>query len=133
MLEEVKDKVSEEDYKCAYYVIGETDRVLAVCDALQKGDYETVGQKMYETHEGLSKNYKVSCEELDFLNDIAKECGVTGSRVMGGGFGGCTINLVKEDLYDKFIATANVKYAEKFGKKPGVIDVVIGDGSRKLV
>ena len=52
---------------------------------------------------------------------------------MGGGFGGCTINLVKEDLYDKFIATANVKYAEKFGKKPGVIDVVIGDGSRKLV
>ena len=133
MLEEVKDKVSEEDYRCAYYVIGETERVLAVCDALKKGDYETVGQKMYETHEGLSKDYKVSCEELDFLNDIAKECGVTGSRVMGGGFGGCTINLVKEDLYDKFIATANIKYAEKFGKKPGVIDVVIGDGSRKLV
>jgi len=133
MLEEVKDQVSEEDYKCATYVIGETDRVLAVCDALQKGDYETVGQKMYETHEGLSKNYKVSCDELDYLNDIAKECGVTGSRVMGGGFGGCTINLVKEDLYDKFIATAKVKYAEKFGKQPGVIDVVIGDGSRKLV
>ena len=132
MLEEVKANVSEEDYNCAYYVIGETDRVLAVCDALQKGDYETVGQKMYETHEGLSKNYKVSCEELDYLNEIAKECGVTGSRVMGGGFGGCTINLVKEDLYDKFIATANVKYAEKFGKKPGVIDVVIGDGSRKI-
>lgn len=132
MLEEVKDKVSEEDYKCATYVIGETDRVLAVCDALKAGDYETVGQKMYETHEGLSKNYKVSCDELDYLNDIAKECGVTGSRVMGGGFGGCTINLVKEDLYDKFIATAKVKYAEKFGKEPGVIDVVIGDGSRKI-
>lgn len=132
MLEEVKDKVSEEDYKCATYVIGETDRVLAVCDALKAGDYETVGQKMYETHEGLSKNYKVSCDELDYLNEIAKECGVTGSRVMGGGFGGCTINLVKEDLYDKFIATAKVKYAEKFGKEPGVIDVVIGDGSRKI-
>ena len=132
MLEEVKDKVSEEDYKCAYYVIGETDRVLAVCDALKAGDYETVGKKMYETHEGLSKDYKVSCEELDFLNDIAKECGVTGSRVMGGGFGGCTINLVKEDLYDKFIATAKVKYSEKFKKAPGVIDVVIGDGSRKI-
>lgn len=133
MLDEVKDKISEEDYKCARYVIGETDRVLAVCDALVKGDYETVGQKMYETHAGLSQDYKVSCEELDYLNELAKECGVTGSRVMGGGFGGCTINLVKEDLYDKFIATAKVKYAEKFGKLPGVIDVVIGDGSRKLV
>ena len=133
MLDEVKANISEDDYKCARYVIGETDRVLAVCDALKKGDYETVGQKMYETHEGLSKDYKVSCEELDYLNDIAKECGVTGSRVMGGGFGGCTINLVKEDLYEKFIATAKVKYTEKFGKQPGVIDVVIGDGSRKLV
>ncbi len=50
---------------------------------------------MYATHEGLSKDYEVSCEELDYLNDIARECGVTGSRIMGGGFGGCTINLVK--------------------------------------
>ena len=87
---------------------------------------------MYETHEGLSKDYKVSCEELDFLNDIAKECGVIGSRVMGGGFGGCTINLVAEDKYDNFIATAKQKYNEKYGKEPKVYDVVIGDGSRKI-
>ena len=132
MLEEVKGEVSEEDYNCAKYVIGEKDRVLAVCDALQKGDYKTVGEKMYETHEGLSKDYKVSCEELDFLNDIAKECGVIGSRVMGGGFGGCTINLVAEDKYDNFIATAKQKYYEKYGKEPKVYDVVIGDGSRKI-
>ena len=132
MLEEVKGEVSEEDYNCAKYVIGEKDRVLAVCDALQKGDYKTVGEKMYETHEGLSKDYKVSCEELDFLNDIAKECGVIGSRVMGGGFGGCTINLVAEDKYDNFIATAKQKYNEKYGKEPKVYDVVIGDGSRKI-
>jgi galactokinase len=51
---------------------------------------------MYLTHDGMSRLYEVSCEELDFLNDVAKECGVTGSRVMGGGFGGCTINLVKD-------------------------------------
>ena len=132
MLEEVKGEVSEEDYNCAKYVIGEKDRVLAVCDALQKGDYKTVGEKMYETHEGLSKDYKVSCEELDFLNDIANECGVIGSRVMGGGFGGCTINLVAEDKYDNFIATAKQKYNEKYGKEPKVYDVVIGDGSRKI-
>ena len=94
--------------------------------------YETVGKKMYETHEGLSKEYEVSCEELDFLNDIAKENGVTGSRIMGGGFGGCTINLVKEELYDQFIADAKAKYSAKYGKEPKVIDVVISDGSHKV-
>ena len=80
----------------AKFVIEEKERVLAVCEALVAGDYETVGRKMYETHDGLSKDYEVSCEELDFLNAVARECGVTGSRIMGGGFGGCTINLVKE-------------------------------------
>jgi galactokinase len=72
MLNEVKNDISEEDYKRAKYVIEETQRVLDVSEALQKGDYETVGKKMYETHEGMSKLYEVSCEELDFLNDIAK-------------------------------------------------------------
>lgn len=132
MLEEVKPEISEEDYKRAKYVIGEKDRVLAVCDALEKGDYETVGKEMYLTHEGLSKDYEVSCEELDFLNNIAKKDGVTGSRVMGGGFGGCTINLVKDELYDKFIEDAKTEFKKKFGKDPKVYNVVISDGSRKL-
>ncbi len=132
MLDEVKNEVSEEDYKRAKYVIGEKDRVLKVCEALEKGDYETVGQMMYATHEGLSKEYEVSCEELDYLNDIAKEAGVTGSRIMGGGFGGCTINLVSEELYDNFVKVVKEKFAAKFGKEPVIIDVVIGDGSRRL-
>ena len=132
MLDEVKNEVSAEDFMRAKYVIGEKERVLAVCDALEKGDYETVGQKMYETHYGLSKKYEVSCPELDFLNDIAKEEGVTGSRIMGGGFGGCTINLVSDELYDNFVKVAKSKFKEKFGKEPVIIDVVIGDGSRKL-
>lgn len=131
-LEEVKSEVSEEDYKRAKYVIGEVDRVLKVCDALEQGDYETVGQMMYATHYGLSKEYEVSCEELDFLNDVAKDCGVTGSRIMGGGFGGCTINLVSNELYDNFVKTAKEKFQAKYGKEPIIIDVVIGDGSRKL-
>ena len=131
-LDEVKDVISEEDYKRAEYVIGEVQRVLDVCDALERADYETVGKKMYETHDGMSRLYEVSCEELDFLNDIAKECGVTGSRVMGGGFGGCTINLVKNELYDKFIETAKAAFKEKFGHEPKVYDVVISDGARKL-
>lgn len=132
MLEAVKGDVSEEDMKRAVYVLGEKDRVLAVCDALNAGDYETVGKKMYETHDGLSKDYEVSCEELDYLNDIAKENGVTGSRIMGGGFGGCTINLVKEDLYDRFIADVKEKYTARYGKSPKIYDVVIGAGSRKV-
>ena len=131
-LDEVKDVISEEDFMRAEYVIGEVARVLDVCDALERGDYETVGEKMYETHYGMSHLYEVSCEELDFLNDIAKECSVTGSRVMGGGFGGCTINLVKNELYDAFIEKAKVAFKDRFGHEPKVYDVVISDGARKL-
>ena len=132
MLDEVKAEISEEDYMRAVYVIGEKQRVLDVCAALEKGDYETVGDRMFGTHYGMSKEYEVSCEELDFLNDIAKQCGVTGSRVMGGGFGGCTINLVKEDLYDTFIATAKKEYLAKYNREPKVYDVVISDGARRI-
>ncbi|MBR3914571.1 MAG: galactokinase [Bacteroidales bacterium] len=132
MLDEVKSEISEEDYKRAVYVIGEKQRVLDVCEALEKGDYDTVGDRMFGTHYGMSKEYEVSCEELDFLNDVAKQCGVTGSRVMGGGFGGCTINLVKEELYDNFIATAKKEYLAKFNREPKVYDVVISDGARRI-
>ena len=131
-LEEVKNEVSEEDYKRAAYVIGEVERVLTVCEALDKGDYTTVGEKMYETHHGMSKLYEVSCEELDFLNDLAREFGVTGSRVMGGGFGGCTINLLKEELHDSFIAEVKKRYEARYGIQPKFYDVVISDGARRL-
>jgi galactokinase len=132
MLLEVKNEVSAEDYMRAEYVIEEIARVLAVCEALEKDDYETVGQKMYETHHGMSKLYEVSCEELDFLNDVARACHVTGSRVMGGGFGGCTINLVKDEWYDAFLRTAKEQYCAKYGAAPKVYEVVISDGARRL-
>ena len=132
-LDEVRDQIPSEDFMRAEYVIGEVQRVLDVCDALERNDYETVGEMMYQTHFGLSKLYEVSCEELDFLNKLARKCDVTGSRVMGGGFGGCTINLVKEELYDTFIATAKEQFAAKFGHEPKVYDVVISDGARILV
>ncbi|MDD7252137.1 MAG: galactokinase [Prevotellaceae bacterium] len=132
MLNAVKEEITDEEYLRAKYVIDEKYRVMEVSVALEEGDYETVGKKMFQTHHGLSKEYEVSCPELDFLNEVAKNCGVTGSRVMGGGFGGCTINLVSQDLYDNFIKTVKSSYKEKFGKEPIVIDVVIGDGSRKL-
>lgn len=132
MLREVANEVSAEDYIRAEFVIEEIQRLLDACEALKKDDYETVGKKMYETHIGLSRKYEVSCEELDFLNDIARECGVTGSRVMGGGFGGCTINLVKDELHDDFIKRATESYEQRFKIKPKVYDVIIKDGARKL-
>ena len=132
MLNEVKNTILPEDYNRAKYVIEEIKRVLDVSDALENADYRTVGQKMYETHHGMSKLYEVSCEELDFLNEIAKECGVTGSRVMGGGFGGCTINLVKNELYDNFIKVSLYEYKNKYGQEPKVYNVVISDGAHKV-
>lgn len=133
MLQEVAHSISQEDFMRAEYVIEEIQRVLDVCDALERNDYETVGQKMYETHYGLSKLYEVSCEELDFLNNCAKKNQVTGSRIMGGGFGGCTINLVKNELYDTFINDAIESFKSKFNRIPKIYDVTISDGARKLI
>ncbi|MDE5688267.1 MAG: galactokinase [Paramuribaculum sp.] len=131
MLDAIKTDITAEDYFRAKFVIEEKDRVLAVCDALVAGDYDTVGRCMYETHKGLSKDYEVSCEELDYLNDIAKECGVTGSRIMGGGFGGCTVNLVKEELYDNFIKTVKDKFNARYGHEPKIYPVIVSDGARR--
>lgn len=132
MLEIAKNDITAEDYSRAKFVIEEKERVLTVCDALVAGDYDTVGRCMYETHEGLAKDYEVSCEELDFLNELAKECGVTGSRIMGGGFGGCTINLVKDELLQDFINTAKKRFNEKYGHEPKIYEVIISDGAHRL-
>ncbi len=132
MLNAIKTDITAEDYVRAKFVIEEKERVLTVCDALVNGDYETVGRCMYETHAGLSKDYEVSCEELDYLNDVARECGVTGSRIMGGGFGGCTINLVENDKMDKFVEEAKKRFNEKYGHEPKVYPVVISDGAHKV-
>lgn len=131
-LEAIKERISEEDYRRAAYVIGEKQRVLTVCDALLHDDYEKVGECMYRTHEGLSREYEVSCEELDFLVEIARECGVSGSRIMGGGFGGCTINLVKNELYDGFVQRAVKEFAAKYGHEPKIYGITISDGARRL-
>lgn len=132
MLDAVRDELSDEDYRRARFVIGEKERVLDVCDALEAGDYERVGRDMYATHHGLSRDYEVSCEELDFLNDLASKSGVTGSRIMGGGFGGCTINLVRDDIADRFKDTVRAGYGARYGFEPKFYDVVISDGARRL-
>ena len=131
-LETLKPQLSEVDYRRARYVLGEVDRVLVVGEALQRGDYDEVGRQMYLTHEGLSKDYEVSCAELDFLVDEASRLGVSGARLMGGGFGGCTINLVRNDRCDNFLKEVQKNYRERFGVDCKPIAVTIGDGARRL-
>lgn len=131
-LEEVRSEISEEDYLRALYAIQENVRLRDTVEALKRGDYETVGRCMFETHRGMSQLYEVSTEELDFLNQIAADCGVTGSRIMGGGFGGCTLNLVKEERYEAFVETAVHQFRERYGKEPKVYPVVISDGARRI-
>lgn len=131
-LEALRAYITDEDYRRARYVLGEEDRVLAVCEALKRGDYEEVGRQMYLTHEGLSKDYEVSCEELDFLVEEARRCGVTGARIMGGGFGGCTINLVRDDCRESFLSIVQKSYKARFGVGCKVIPVVIGNGARRV-
>ncbi len=132
MLKSVKENLNNVDYKRAKYVLDENERVLTVSKALKKNDYETIGKKMFETHQGLSKEFQVSCPELDFLVDKAHNLGATGSRMMGGGFGGCSINLVKEAIYNKFVSGTIQEFHNKFGHKPEIYDINIKDGTRKI-
>lgn len=132
-LEEFRPQLSSDDYRRARYVVGEEARVLEVCRALEEGDLERVGQMMYQTHWGLSRDYEVSCPELDLLVEVAQECGASGSRIMGGGFGGCTISLIRESLYDNFIRVATERFEQRYGHAPKVIPVVISDGARRLL
>ena len=120
-------------YKRCHFVISENARVLRSCELLQEGDIEAFGKLMYESHEGLSKEYEVSCEELDFLAETAKNFdGVIGGRMMGGGFGGCTINIVKASAVEKFESEIKELYNQRFGKVPDVYITQIEEGARRI-
>jgi len=103
-------------YNRCRYVIEEINRLLAACIDLQQNDIHAFGKKMFATHKGLSKMYEVSCNELDIMVDLVKHNkSVIGARMMGGGFGGCTINIVKEDAVEELIYDTREQYREKTG------------------
>lgn len=103
-------------YQRCKYVVDENNRLLQACNDLKKGDITSLGKKMFATHDGLSKQYEVSCKELDFLVDhVRNNKAVLGARMMGGGFGGCTINLVKETEINKLIAAIKPAYETATG------------------
>ena len=100
--------------KRSRYVVQEINRLLEGCNDLQRGDLAALGKKMFTTHEGLSKMYEVSCKELDWLvNKVKNNTNVIGSRMLGGGFGGCTINLVKETAIDELVANLKLAYEKE--------------------
>jgi len=118
MLAEFKAELDETTFNRCSYVVDEKVRVLNTVEALKENKLNVMGANMYETHEGLSKLYEVSCPELDFLVDFSKGYKeVIGSRMMGGGFGGCTINIIHEDAVEKFTAAAEEAYFNKFNIK----------------
>ncbi|MCG9792275.1 galactokinase [Flavobacterium algicola] len=126
----LKDKMSHDVYRRSLFVVKEINRVIQACDALDNGNIEALGALMFATHEGLSQNYEVSCAELDELVDLAqKEESVIGSRLMGGGFGGCTINLVKKGFEEEVKSKFTKSYFDTFGIELKIYDVTIGNGT----
>ncbi len=133
LLEKYKSEFDPVVYKRCSYVVKENKRVEEAFRALQKNNMQQLGQLMYESHEGLRDEYEVSCHELDLLFDEARKADeVIGSRMMGGGFGGCTINLVKNNGVNRFSEKITKAYHQATGIYPEIIMVTIDDGTRKI-
>ena len=132
LLRYVKDS-DELIYRRCKYIIEENQRLLEGCEDLINGRIDYLGQKMFQSHEGLRREYEVSCPELDFLVDAVKNHpGVLGARMMGGGFGGCTINIVKENAVDQLVRELSRAYNEKMQKELTPIPAVIEEGTQVL-
>lgn len=133
-LEEVKPELDPIVYNRCRYILEENERVLQAGNDLHHNDLPSVGKKLYQSHAGLSELYEVSCPELDYLVESTKDIPeVLGSRMMGGGFGGCTINLVENQFVDKFEGIIRTAYKEKFNLDLEIYRVSIEDGVGKSI
>ena len=130
MLNEHVASKDEIIFRRCKYVVQENSRLLQGCEDLKSGDIEALGKKMFRTHDGLSKEYEVSCKELDYLVEYVKDnSSVLGARMMGGGFGGCTINLVKEEAIDDLVKTISVDYQKAMNLELSAYIAGIEDGT----
>ncbi len=127
---DLKDKMSHDVFRRSLFVVKEINRVIQACEALDNGQIELLGKLMFATHEGLSKDYEVSCEELDLLVGLAKEePAIVGSRLMGGGFGGCTINLIKKGHESAIKEKFSKLYFDAFGIELKIYEVKVSNGT----
>jgi galactokinase len=130
MLDRYVAPVDELIWRRCRFIVGENARLLAGTEDLVNGDLRAFGRKMFETHDGLSRDYEVSCKELDFLVDqVRDDDAVIGARMMGGGFGGCTINLVRESAIDRLVERIAPVYCAAMNKKMKVYVAQIEDGT----
>ncbi len=133
LLSEYKSKMNEIVYKRCKYVVEENDRLLKACNALIERDLKLFGSLMYQTHKRLGKDYEVSCKELDFLVELTKDNNsVYGARMMGGGFGGCTINLIKNDAIESISNTITKEYNKKFDLQAKIYITKINNGTSAI-
>ncbi|MFW5945158.1 MAG: galactokinase, partial [Bacteroidota bacterium] len=129
MLEEHQDQMDEVVLDRCLYVLRENERVHDTCEKLQENDVDAIGRNLYLSHKGLSEMYEVSCDETDFLVDLTKDMEyVKGARMMGGGFGGSTINLVKMEFREEFQERLAKAYYDKFNIQPDFFEVETDDG-----
>jgi galactokinase len=129
LLEKYKDQIDEDDYIKACFVLREDERVLNTVKALETGDMAALGEYLWQSHAGLRYDYEVSCEELDFMVDHIREMeGVLGSRMIGGGFGGCTINVIHKDQVQRVWESLQKAYFDKFGIEAQMFEVEVGEG-----
>jgi galactokinase len=129
-----KDKMADKVYDRCKYVVEEIIRTQQAAKLLQQNNLIEFGKLMFETHDGLSKLYEVSCKELDFLVEKARENkDVIGARMMGGGFGGCTINIIKKESVKDFLSETTIAYQKKFQIDPEIIEVGIENGTREII
>lgn len=132
-LDAIKSNISEKVYDRCQHVILENERVLQTCKALEKGELTEVGSLMYQSHDSLQHKFEVSCKELDVLVDFAKSNDhIIGSRMMGGGFGGCTINLIKKDRVSEVVESLSAHYKKETATDMAVIEVDIVNGVHLL-
>ena len=132
-LEKVKNDISEDDYQKCLYIIEENERVQLFSKAIKEENTAALGAYLYESHKGLSKQYKVSCKELDFLVNSTKENpNILGARMMGGGFGGCTINLILKSQAKKFKKEISKSYLKEFNKECSIYSIKLSKGTRKV-
>ncbi|MFT4032145.1 MAG: galactokinase [Siphonobacter sp.] len=134
LLEKHQSEFDPVTYKRCKFIIEETSRVVTACEDLKHNDLVAFGKNMYKTHNGLQHEYEVSCPELDFLVDQTRSNdAILGSRMMGGGFGGCTINIIEKDAVDAFIQTATESYRKAFDIALVTHKVIIKKGTSFLV